>query len=247
MFGRPLRNSACPFGGSCINPTCHYCHQVHQPHRFSSIRRIEPRSSDVPVTADGFFKIVIVLDESGSMQTIKNDMLKSINDLITEQKQVKGRPATFTLVKFSDTVSRVIKNKSLDQVNTLTTEDYMPSGSTALYDAIGDTINWFRNERDVLMVIVTDGQENASTKYNKYNVTEMIDSKKINNNWSYVYLSCDMNTFKQGNSIGLERSSAVSNVVVNQGHYGDFISQNLNVAVKNFRTNGQSVQSQLNK
>lgn len=121
----------------------------------------------------------MVLDESGSMEAIKKDMLKSINDLITEQKQVKGRPATFTLVKFNDKVSRVIQNKSLDQVNVLTSEDYVPNGSTALYDAIGDTVNWFRNERDVLMVIVTDGQENASTNYNKHNITQMIDNKKI--------------------------------------------------------------------
>ena len=187
------------------------------------------------------------MDESGSMENIRDKMRNSINDLISEQKQVKARPATFTLVKFNSSVNRVIRNKPLDQINNLSSEDYTPNGSTALYDAIGDTINWFRNEKDVLMVIVTDGQENASMTYDKRTVNSMIEEKKRHNNWSYVYLSCDLNTFDQGNGIGLKESSLVSNCVVSQERYGDFISKNLNSAISNCRTQGITVQSQLNR
>ena len=109
-------------------------------------------NNDKPVTFDDFFKIVIVLDESGSMVCIRDQIIKSINDLISEQKQIKERPATFTLVKFSDGVNRIIINKLLTNVHELSYSDYNPSGSTALYDAIGSTIDWFRNEKDVLMV-----------------------------------------------------------------------------------------------
>lgn len=214
---------------------------------YSSICHSCKPHDDDPVTSNNFFKIVIVLDESGSMENIRDKMRNSINDLITEQKQVKARPATFTLVKFNSSVNRVIKNKPLDQINNLSSEDYTPNGSTALYDAIGDTINWFRNERDVLMVIVTDGQENASRTYDKRSVNSMIDEKKRHNNWSYVYLSCDLNTFDQGNGIGLKESAFVSNCVVNQERYGDFISKNLNSAISNCRTKGITVQSQLNR
>jgi Mg-chelatase subunit ChlD len=215
---------------------------------YSSVRPTQRRIADdeTPVTSNNFFKIVIVLDESGSMGNIKDKMRNSINDLINEQKQVKGRPATFTLVKFNDRVNRVIKNKPLDQIDSLASDDYTPDGPTALYDAIGNTISWFRNEKDVLMVIVTDGQENASTRYDKYSVNELIDEKKRNNNWSYVYLSCDLSTFDQGNRIGLRESSLVSNCVVSQEKYGDFISNRLNSAISNCRRTGASVQSQLN-
>jgi len=201
---------------------------------------------NIPVTSDDFFKIVIILDESGSMQSIKNDMQKAINDLITEQKQVNGRPATLTLVKFNDNVNRVIKNKNLADINTLSSEDYMPNGSTALYDAIGDTVNWFRNEKNVLMIIVTDGQENASRRYTRSDVTRMLEDKKSKNEWSYVYLSCDLNTFAQGNNIGLQRSEFATNNVIPQAQYGQYMSNNLNSAIKNFRTKGMSVQAQLN-
>ena len=195
---------------------------------------------------DDYFKIVMIIDESGSMQQIKEKMIKSINDLITEQKQVKERPSTFTLVKFNDTVTRVVKNKNLNDINILQNKDYMPSGTTALYDAIGDTIEWFNNEKDVLMVIITDGFDNASKKYTKRSISNIIEEKKKYNNWSYVYLSNELDTYDQGNAMGLAKSSFSTNCVVEQSSYGDFIGRKLNKAISNFRKEGVSVQSQLN-
>ncbi len=199
-----------------------------------------------PVTLDGFYKIVLILDESGSMEPIKNDMIKSINDLIKEQQQVKERPSTFTLVKFNNVIHRYISNKSLNDIKLLSFEDYNPNGPTALYDAIGDTINWFRNEKDVLLVIVTDGQENSSKKYSKHQINQMIEDKKNKNNWSYVYLSNDLSTKLQGDNIGLRESFSTTNCQIPQENFGKYISKNLNVAITNCRQKGISVQNQLN-
>ena len=196
-------------------------------------------------SSNDLFKIVIVLDESGSMDNIRKQIIKSINDLITEQKQVKERPATLTLVKFNDSVNKIVNDKPLTKVHLLDYEDYTPSGTTALYDAIGQTIKRFNNDDDVLMVIVTDGQENSSREYSRSRINEMIDAKKRNNNWSYVYLSSDLNTELQGNSIGLQRSAYSSNCQVEQKHFGSFIGNNLNAAITNCRRTGKTVQSQI--
>ncbi len=199
-----------------------------------------------PVKHSNCFKIVVILDESGSMQCIQQDMIKSINDLIREQKQITNRRCKFTLVKFNDEVNRIIKNIDLQQVYELTTEDYVPNRSTALYDAIGNTVDWFRYERDVLMVIITDGQENSSRKYNRKQIAEMLDEKQKYCNWTYVYLCNDLSTSTQGNNIGCKTSSFCSNSVVQQSGYGDFIGKNINSAISNYRKSGVSVQSQLN-
>ena len=76
----------------------------------------------------------------------------------------------------------MVKNKNLNDMTNLKSTDYIPSGTTALYDAIGDTVNWFKNEKDVLMVIVTDGADNASKKYTRRDIENMIEEKKRNNN-----------------------------------------------------------------
>lgn len=191
-------------------------------------------------------KIVVILDESGSMDCIKDKMITALNDLITEQKQVEGRLATFTLVKFSETVKQYVHDKPIKEVSLLDHSAYCPNGCTSLYDAIGDTIEQFNNDQDVLMVIVTDGQDNSSRRYNKRQIAQMIENKKTTANWSYVYLSCDLSTFDQGNRIGLKTSDCASNCVVNQVAMASFVSTRLNAAIKNCRTTGASVQQQLN-
>jgi predicted metal-dependent peptidase len=121
-------------------------------------------SGSKPVEHSDQYKIVVVLDESGSMDDIRQDMIDALNSLITEQKQISERPAKFTLVKFNDSVTRVVSNRDLREVSTLTRQDYRPDRSTGLYDALGETIDWFRYETDVLMVIITDGMENSIYK-----------------------------------------------------------------------------------
>jgi len=239
---------------SPFQPTHHHTKSVHHHHHYSKPQEQHNYSTftgtmydELPVTHTDSFKIVMILDESGSMSIIKDKMINSINTLITEQKQVVGKETTFTKVKFNNNYHTVIDNKRINCVNNLTNEDYIPTGSTALFDAIGKTISRFRNERDVLMVIVTDGEENASSRFNKSMINNMIEDKQKNNNWTYVYLSNDLSTAKQGDSIGCTPSRFASNCVVEQESFGDFMSQELNCAIKNYRSAGVSVQSQLNK
>ena len=221
--------------------------------QFTSIHQQSPEPastskewSDKPVNHTDGYKIVIVLDESASMETIENDMRKALNGLILEQKTV-DRKCYFTLVKFNHTIRRVIANKNLKCITEITTKDYTPKGSTALFDAVGDTINWFRYERDVLLVVITDGQENSSKKYHKPDVMKMLKEKEDYCDWSYVYLGCDIQTSRQGNTMGFKKSAQISNCCVKQSSYGNFIADDLNCAIKNRRTQGISVQSQLNQ
>jgi hypothetical protein len=205
---------------------------------------VNKKDNTTPVKHHDDFKIVIILDASGSMDSIRLDIIKALNDLIKEQQQL-DRPCRLTLIEFNDNVNRVIENKDLKEIRPFTTEDYSPRGSTALYDAIGSTIEWFRYESNVLLVIVTDGQENASTKYNKQQIFDLLDEKKQHRQWTYVYLSNDLTNSAQGTHIGLDNSQCSANCVVNQRDYGSFLGKTVNKAIYNYRACGQSVQSQL--
>jgi hypothetical protein len=203
----------------------------------------DPDNSIVEHSDD--FKIVIVLDESGSMNNISNDMITAINGLIQEQKRIEGRPCRFTLVQFNDKINRKINNLDLGEINGIRTEDYRPNGNTALYDAIGNTINWFRYEKNVLLVIVTDGEENSSRYYNKEAVTSLLEEKKEYRDWTYVYLSNDLSTSKQGHGIGLGNTKHSANCVTDSAQFRNFVESDLNIAIGNYRTSGISVQGQL--
>ena len=187
----------------------------------------------------------MILDESGSMGSIREDMLKSINDLIEKQKTV-DRPCRFTLVKFNQHINRKISSKQLQDVNPLKNNDYLTSGTTALYDAIGDTVDWYRYEEHVLLVIVTDGQENSSKTYRLDEIKSLLDEKNKNRGWTYVYLANDLSVARQGDTIGCNKSAFSSNCQVAQESYGKFIKNDLSKAIKKSRVCGQSVQEQLN-
>lgn len=192
------------------------------------------------------YKIVLVLDESGSMGSIRDDMISAINDLIAEQKTV-DRPCRFTLVKFNTDIKRELVNIDLKHVEPLTHISYAPGGSTALMDAIGDTVDRFRYEENVLLVIVTDGQENSSSVYRKDEINKLLKEKSEHRKWTYVYLANDLSVSKQGDDLGCKRSMYSSNCQVAQDKYGGFIRNELCSAIKECRTKGVSVQHQLNK
>lgn len=144
----------------------------------------------------------MILDESGSMKTIRNDILTSVNEFITEHK-AQNNDDTFTFVTFSDDVKTRILKKPIKEMELLNQTSYVPTGTTALYKAIVDTVNLFKDDSDVAMVIVTDGQENASPlEYTRQKVFDLVTKHKSQNNWDFNYLSADIDTFGQGVNLG---------------------------------------------
>lgn len=211
-------------------------------------KKIKSDADEKPDSNPENFKIVMIIDESGSMDRIRYDIIGAINTFITGQQKEKGTvPTTFTLIKFNDKIKTIINNKNLSDVNMLLRTDYIPYGGTALFDAIGNTIKKWNNMKNVLMVIVTDGQENSSQYYSKSKIIKMIDDKKKNNCWKYVYLSNDLSVAKQGNDIGLSTSDDVTNAVVRQECMGSYISRDLYDATTTYRSGKSSVQNVLNK
>jgi hypothetical protein len=192
------------------------------------------------------FKIVVILDESGSMRTVKDKMVESLNSLISEQQEI-DRPCRFTLVKFNETVKGVVRNADLKTVKPLREGDYRPEKTTALYDAIGETFEWFRDEKNVLAVIVTDGQENASRRFGYQQISQLIQRKQRELNWSFVYLCNDLSTSHQGAQIGLSSCGYATNCIRERDHFGSYLAKDVSQAISNYRTTGLSVQSQLNK
>ena len=199
----------------------------------------------------------MILDESGSMEVIKNDMIASINSFIMEQQQVHTtEPTEFSLIKFSsfNFIKYLFSRTDIKSLKPLTSEDYTPNGLTALYDCIGKTINDISDStststatatENVLMIIVTDGLENDSRTFKRAKIMEMIETTK-KKGWNYIYLSNDLSTAKQGDAIGCRQSLQSSNVVTPHSNYGRFLSKDISSAIKNFRENGTPVSEQLN-
>jgi uncharacterized protein YegL len=115
----------------------------------------------------------------------------------------------------------------------LTNGDYTPGGLTALYDTIGNAITDIENQAKytkrehkasmVMMVIITDGQENASREYDSRKVKEMIQELEKSKNWQFIYLGADLNNFADADILGL--SHKVSSKKMDMKRKFDVISE----------------------
>lgn len=181
----------------------------------SFLATAKPKTLGIPQfakTRDADNKIVVILDESGSMDSVREDIIKSLNKFIAEQQQVADKPdstALFTLIKFNAMPTTVRLNVPFATVAPLSVADYHPNGGTALYDAIGATLEAYKGEKNVLVVIVTDGEENQSKAHKQSDVAAEIERLKGDTAaaWSFVYIGCDSITEKQGGRIGMLTSS----------------------------------------
>ena len=162
--------------------------------------------------------ICMILDRTGSMESIKQDTIGGFNSYIAAQKSLPT-PATFTLVQFDsqDPFEVIHKFTDIQMVADLTGQTYVPRASTPLYDAVGRGINDLKaglgalpealRPKKIVMVIVTDGQENASREFTGVQVRKMIaDAKEAG--WQFVFLSADESAISDSSSLNIDASNA---------------------------------------
>jgi uncharacterized protein YegL len=192
--------------------------------------------------------ITFVIDESGSMAGVRDATITGINEQIQQIKKDFGSKSedidTFvSLIKFSGDVQTVFAHIPLDKLKEITSEDYIPNGNTAMYDAVGHAIDQLKERKDIneentssLVIVVSDGEENSSKKYNSESLAAAIGKMNETKRWTFSYLGANqdlskvstrtrmsvgnMATFDSHSSKGVLRAfasnaNAISNYAVN--------------------------------
>lgn len=155
-------------------------------------------------------ELVIILDESGSMASCKTDTIGGVNLFLDNQKRIRGE-ARVTLVKFSDYYTIVNDSVPLNQITYLDENNYTPSNTTALLDAVGHTIvktgerlaaaPEAERPENVIFAIITDGYENASTEFTRSQVFAMVSHQREKYSWRFIFLGANIDAW--GEEIGI--------------------------------------------
>ncbi len=159
--------------------------------------RTEPTASDA-------VEILVIADRSGSMSSILDDSIGGFNQFLKEQQELPGE-ATLSLVLFDDKYETPIVNAPIRNVRPLDKTTFVPRGMTALFDAVGKGVNGLlaRNPKKAIVVIITDGGENASTEYKAAGVKSAIDSAKARG-YETVFLAANQDAFTVGQTMGTQ-------------------------------------------
>jgi hypothetical protein len=160
-------------------------------------------------------EIICVIDKSGSMNKIKSDAIGGFNEFLSEQKKLKDN-TKITVNLFDSNYKSLYKSIDIESAEELNDANYVPSSMTALYDAIGLSIDDYKEYSKnlevkpdrVLMVIITDGEENRSTEYNKERIFEMIDEQsKLG--WEFIFLAANQDAMKTASSINIKSGNTM--------------------------------------
>lgn len=163
--------------------------------------------------------ITIVLDRSGSMQKVRESTIAGYNSFIAEQAKLPGS-ASITLVQFDDEYETVYRARSCADVKPMQFHEFVPRDNTALLDAVGRTVNEVGarlaalpiadRPGKVVIVILTDGIENASREFTRERVAAMVTHQREVYAWEFVFLGANQDAIFTGASIGVPARSSLS-------------------------------------
>jgi uncharacterized protein YegL len=209
------------------------------------MEKIKEEQTEVEIP---MIEIISVLDRSGSMETIQTEAIGTYNTFLKEQREMPGA-VKLTTILFDDHYDVLYEQEPLESVPDLDNQTFVPRGMTALYDAVGKTIQTVserlaKTKEDdqpakVIMVILTDGEENASKEYTGTKISALIKAKQ-EQDWEFIYLASDLNQFRDeafahvGISMKFEASTSKSMArsIGNKGADGvdHFVNSNVRIA-----------------
>jgi len=159
---------------------------------------------------------LIILDESGSMNSIKKTIIEGFNEIVQTVKGVATQfPEQEHLISFVSFnglgTTTHLDRVGVAELNELDGSKYQPAASTPLFDAMGDSIAALRKETDqmtdynVLVTILTDGRENASKEYDGATIKKMVDELSAKN-WTFTYIGADHDVENFAASISIKNT-----------------------------------------
>tara|TARA_Y100001960_G_C14766727_1_gene877406 strand:+ start:737 stop:1378 length:642 start_codon:yes stop_codon:yes gene_type:complete len=152
-----------------------------------------------------------VLDESGSMEDVREQTIIGINSYIDKLKTDSDEITVNFLTFNSRSIKTLYDFQPISEIKAISGENYRPAAMTPLYDAIGsgieitdDYISEFKSNSNIIFAIMTDGFENCSKEYTHDMILRLIQSR-TEQNWVFTYLGANQDSWDVGRRLGLSQ------------------------------------------
>ncbi|GDX27497.1 hypothetical protein LBMAG12_18710 [Actinomycetes bacterium] len=186
----------------------------------------KPSAPPQPETAP--VRIWVLLDSSGSMESLQLNVVESLNAFVAEQAATDPATAisihTFPSVpyarKAAGVITVLVDDVAAGSLVSFTPDDYSPNGNTPLYDSLGELLRRAETDnnkrisqglpcQDPLVVIITDGQENASRWHHRKSVFEHIERLQADG-WAFIFLGSNQEAWTEAAKIGITRGDSLT-------------------------------------
>ena len=159
--------------------------------------------------------MLLVIDRSESMFSIRDDMVGGLTAMLAPQAGEPGR-LTVDIVTFDTEIEQQCSLADPAEVTVV----LEPRGGTALFDAIGQSVSDFgrvlaalpegARPETVQVVVVTDGEENSSREFGLDAVRTLVTRQKDELNWDFVFLGANQDAVFSGQRLGFDAGSSMT-------------------------------------
>lgn len=191
------------------------------------------------MTKENFTSINVIIDASGSMAHLTHDTIGNFNTFLKEQKEYPGE-AVFTLCTFNTDYRLVHDFVKIASVPNIDSKAYVPQGGTALLDAMGSTIDSVgkklaalpEDERPskVIFLIITDGHENSSHRFDAAQIKAMVEHQKDVYSWEFVFMGANIDAISAGTNLGISMQNTLNYDATSVGTHELYKSISSNVS-----------------
>jgi len=143
--------------------------------------------------------IICILDRSGSMSGMQDEVISNFNHFLAEQKELEGK-AKLTLVLFDDRYEMIYDEIDLQKARRLTNRQYFARGMTAMNDAVGRTLVNKKQHDKAIVLIHTDGYENHSKEYTPKDIKKLV--KGLKKKWEFIFVGADIDAQRTNRDYG---------------------------------------------
>jgi uncharacterized protein YegL len=190
--------------------------------------------------------VTFILDSSGSMSSIRDDTIGGFNSFLEDQRDASGR-ATVALYDFNTMVERVYKAKPIEEAPEIDAETYIPSGQTALHDAIVTGVRETETHiqelprkvrpENVIVVVLTDGKENASETPQE-RVREVVETYREEEDWEFLFIGANQDAALTATSMGMDAENSLS--MAHSGEGAQAAYESTSESIRHAREEGQT-------
>ena len=184
--------------------------------------------------------IAFIQDRSGSMSSVWEETLSGfksyVKDMQKDQQKDNEVEYLFSLTTFDTQIETPYQGVAIAKVDGDELKKHGPRGSTALYDAVGKTLQAVDDDKSLtfdkaIVVIVTDGEENSSREWSKTALHAAIDERIKRGNWTFTYLGTQPETWSDASSLGVGvGASAIYNAQNARATYSTIASASMDMA-----------------
>ena len=165
--------------------------------------------------------IICILDRSGSMGGVAEEVRTNFNHFLKEQQELEGK-AKLTLAIFDDKYELIYDEVDLKKAKPLTSKQYYARGMTAMNDAIGRTLVNKQRKKKAIVFIHTDGYENNSKEYTGKQIKKLV--KKLENKWEFIFVGAGIDAMTANKDYGFRHTLNAANSAKSYDNQYDMFS-----------------------